>query len=118
MQLITLLGNFKRPNYIITLHKKRVICTNHHRNAQWLDIDKQPVDIIKQEFHRKTVSIKRDIPFASGMGAGRMMVIFNSLIISYTISCYAQVMVLAQLRETRKTKMHKDLVANLAQRLS
>ncbi|CAO4384475.1 unnamed protein product [Caenorhabditis nigoni] len=54
MQLLTLFGNFKRLNYIITLDKKRGIYTNHHRKAQCLDFVKQPVDVIKQEFHPKT----------------------------------------------------------------
>ncbi|CAO4387771.1 unnamed protein product [Caenorhabditis nigoni] len=42
-----------------------------------------------------------------------MMVIVNNLIILYTISGNTHVVVLAHLRETRKTKVHKDLVANL-----
>ncbi|PIC15664.1 hypothetical protein B9Z55_022549 [Caenorhabditis nigoni] len=54
MQLLTLLGNFKRLNYIITSDKKRVECTGHHRKAQCLDFVEQPVDVIKQEFHQKT----------------------------------------------------------------
>ncbi|CAO4380725.1 unnamed protein product [Caenorhabditis nigoni] len=113
MQLLTLLGNFKRLNYIITLDKKRNIYTNHHRKAQCLDFDEQPVDVIKQEFHPKTVGIKRGIPFTSGMGAGQMMVIVNNLMTLYIISGYTHVTVLAQFKETRKTKVHKDLLANL-----
>ncbi|PIC17751.1 hypothetical protein B9Z55_023882 [Caenorhabditis nigoni] len=113
MQLPTLLGNFKRLNYIFTLYKKKDMYTNHHRKAQCLDFVKRPVDVIKQEFHPKTVGIKKGIPFASGMRAGQMMVILNNLMILFIISGNTHVTVLAQLRETRKTKVHKDLLANL-----
>ncbi|CAO4366669.1 unnamed protein product [Caenorhabditis nigoni] len=55
MQLLTLLGNFKRLNYIFTLDMKRDMYSNHHRKAQCLDFVKRPVDVIKQEFHPKTI---------------------------------------------------------------
>ncbi|EFO98009.1 hypothetical protein CRE_15746 [Caenorhabditis remanei] len=53
--LLTHHPNFNWLNHLVTSDEKWVLYENHHRRAQWVDADKQPEDVVKQELHPKKI---------------------------------------------------------------
>ncbi|EFP04025.1 hypothetical protein CRE_27688 [Caenorhabditis remanei] len=55
LQLLTLHPNFNWLDHLVMSDEKWVLYKNHHRRAQWVDADKQPEDVVKQELHPKKI---------------------------------------------------------------
>ncbi|EFO92736.1 hypothetical protein CRE_20551 [Caenorhabditis remanei] len=55
LKLLTLHPNFNCLDHLVTSNEKWVLYENHHRRALWVDADKQPEDVIKQEFNLKKI---------------------------------------------------------------
>ncbi|EFP11883.1 hypothetical protein CRE_29346 [Caenorhabditis remanei] len=55
LHLLTHHPNFNWLDHLVTSDEKWVLYENHHRRAQWVDADKQPEDVVKQELHPKKI---------------------------------------------------------------
>ncbi|EFO85903.1 hypothetical protein CRE_01994 [Caenorhabditis remanei] len=55
LQLLTLHPDFNWLDHLVSSDEKWVLYKNHHRRAQWVDADKQPEDVVKQELHHKKI---------------------------------------------------------------
>jgi histone-lysine N-methyltransferase SETMAR len=55
LALLTHQKNTAWLSYLLTSDEKWVLYKNHHRRAQWVDVDEQPADVAKQDLHPKKV---------------------------------------------------------------